>query len=47
MTIILGNITDTENFDKDYYAHLLPKRTHKVTENMKVKINVQQQLNNF
>jgi len=47
LTIILGNITDTGNSDKDYYAHLLPQRTHEVTENMNVKINVQQLLNNF
>lgn len=47
MTIILGNITDTENCDKDYSALLLPQRTHEVTENMNVKINVQQLLNNF
>lgn len=47
MTIILGNIIDTENSDKDYYAHLLPQRTHEITENMNVKIKVQQLLNNF
>lgn len=47
MTIILGNITDIENSDKDYYAYLLPQRTHEVTENMNVKINVQQLLKYF
>jgi len=47
MTIILGNLIDTENSNKDYYALLSPQRTHEVTENMNVKINVQQLLNNF
>jgi hypothetical protein len=47
MTIVLGNTIDTENTDKDYDAHLLRQRTHEVTENMNVKINVQQLLNNL
>lgn len=47
MTIILGNITDRENSHEDYYAHLLPQRTHQVTEKMSVKINVEQLLNYF
>ena len=47
MTIIRGNIIDTENSDKDYYAHLLPQRTHEVPENMNVKINIQQLLNSL